>query len=445
MRKNHPITAAGQLTRLFLTLFITALAIINILFVINAGHLIYQYADDQADEIIETIEKDWATSSNREKLLEAYVARQDDDAIEITDHHQKFRTHKAHKIFKRINNQGIRIKNLRITHHGVYYLRQEKMANSYVKVAINVDDLVKLTNWLLGLMVVINLAVVLLSIPLIRHLAHRWTKPLTNLSLQTNSINPQSSKLQILTVPEQPIEVSNVAKSFNELLERQFQAIQREKEFITNASHELKTPLAGILGHVNLIKRHGDTHPELIKKSIGYIDQEAHRMQRLVNELLILEGHQSKNSHDLTDLPAIIKTEITSLQGAYKRKYIMNMPERLEYQIVTGDWQSLVHNVLENAAKYSPLNSIIKVSLHSINNQIMFQVIDQGCGIAKENRQKIFERFFREDTSHASRIAGSGIGLAIVKKIVEKYKGEIKVQSNQPQGTIFTIYLPQQK
>lgn len=123
----------------------------------------------------------------------------------------------------------------------------------------------------------------------------------------------------------------------------------------------------------------------------------------------------------------------------------MNMPERLEYQIVTGDWQSLVHNVLENAAKYSPLNSIIKVSLHSINNQIMFQVIDQGCGIAKENRQKIFERFFREDTSHASRIAGSGIGLAIVKKIVEKYKGEIKVQSNQPQGTIFTIYLPQQK
>ena len=166
-------------------------------------------------------------------------------------------------------------------------------------------------------------------------------------------------------------------------------------------------------------------------------------MQRLVNELLILEGHQSKNSHGITDLPVIVDAEITSLQGAYKNKFVTNLPKQLEYQILPGDWQSLVHNLLENAAKYSPLNSTIKISLTSINDEIIFRVADQGCGISKENRQKIFERFFREDTSHASRITGSGIGLAIVKAIVEKYNGKITVQANQPQGTIFTVYFPE--
>ncbi|MQB57514.1 sensor histidine kinase [Limosilactobacillus reuteri] len=445
MNNTRPITASRQLTRLFLTLFATILVIINFLFVVTAADLIYRYADEQAEEVIETIEEDWPRNKNQETFLNAYVARQDDDAIEITDGEQKYISPKAHKIFKRIDQRNLAIKNLQLTRHGVYYLRQQKIDhNRIVKVAINVDDLIELTCWLLIMTLLINLAISIIALPIIHRLARRWTQPLTNLDNEIDAITPQSNRLKTLTVPQQPLEVRKVAQSFNHLLGRQYRTMQREKEFIANASHELKTPLAGILGHVNLIRRHGDKHPELIAKSLKYIDQEAQQMSQLINELLILEGHQTKKLTEI-NLSKIVFAEVESLQGAYHQKFITDLNPNISYRITKGDFQSLVHNLLENAAKYSPTNSTINVQLTADDSQIVLKVTDQGQGIAKENRQKVFERFYREDESHSNKVAGSGIGLSIVKMIIEKYHGKIMIRDNEPVGTIFTVYLPKQK
>lgn len=442
MSNTHPVTASRQLTRLFLMLFAVILLVINLLFVVTATNLIYRYADDQAEEVIETIEEDWPENQNRETFLNAYVARQDDDAIEITDGKRKYTSPKAHKIFKRIDRRNLAIKNLQLTRHGVYYLRQQKVHHQrIVKVAINVDDLIKLTGWLLIVTLLINLVISIIALPIIHRLAKRWTRPLTSLDNEIDAITPQSDRLQTLAVPQQPLEVRKVAQSFNQLLERQYRIMQREKEFIANASHELKTPLAGILGHVNLIRRHGDKHPELIGKSLKYIDQEAQRMSQLINELLILEGHQNKKLTEI-NLSKIIFAEVESLQGAYQQKFITDLNPNISYWITKGDFQSLVHNLLENAAKYSPTDSTIDVQLTTDDRHIILRVADQGQGIAKENRQKVFERFYREDESHSNKVAGSGIGLAIVKMIIEKYHGKITIRDNEPSGTIFTVYLP---
>ncbi|MCC4397499.1 GHKL domain-containing protein [Limosilactobacillus reuteri] len=442
MSNTHPVTASRQLTRLFLMLFAVILVVINLLFVVTATNLIYRYADDQAEEVIETIEEDWPENQNRETFLNAYVARQDDDAIEITDGKRKYTSPKAHKIFKRIDQRNLAIKNLQLTRHGVYYLRQQKVHHQrIVKVAINVDDLIKLTGWLLIVTLLINLVISIIALPIIHRLAKRWTRPLTSLDNEIDAITPQSDRLQTLTVPQQPLEVRKVAQSFNQLLERQYRAMQREKEFIANASHELKTPLAGILGHVNLIRRHGDKHPELIGKSLKYIDQEAQRMSQLINELLILEGHRTKKLTEI-NLSKIIFAEVESLQGAYQQKFITDLNPNISYRITKGDFQSLVHNLLENAAKYSPTDSTIDVQLTTDDRHIILRVADQGQGIAKENRQKVFERFYREDESHSNKVAGSGIGLSIVKMIIEKYHGKITIRDNEPVGTIFTVYLP---
>lgn len=445
MNNTRPITASRQLTRLFLTLFATILVIINFLFVVTAADLIYRYADEQVEEVIETIEEDWPRNENQEIFLNAYVARQDDDAIEITDGKREYTSPKAHKIFKRIDQRNLAIKNLQLTQHGVYYLRQQKIDhNRIVKVAINVDDLIKLTGWLLIVTLLINLAISIIALPIIHRLARRWTRPLTSLDNEIDAITPQSDRLQTLMVPQQPLEVRKVAQSFNQLLDRQYQAMQREKEFIANASHELKTPLAGILGHVNLIRRHGDKHPELIGKSLKYIDQEAQRMSQLINELLILEGHQTKKLTEI-NLSKIILAEVESLHGAYQQKFITDLNQNISYRITKGDFQSLVHNLLENAAKYSPIDSPIDVLLTTDDRRVILRVADQGQGIAKENRQKVFERFYREDESHSNKVAGSGIGLSIVKMIIEKYHGKITIHDNEPVGTIFTVYLPKSK
>lgn len=442
MSNTHPVTASRQLTRLFLMLFAVILVVINLLFVVTATNLIYRYADDQAEEVIETIEEDWPENQNRETFLNAYVARQDDDAIEIIDGKRKYTSPKAHKIFKRIDRRNLAIKNLQLTRHGVYYLRQQKVHHQrIVKVAINIDDLIKLTGWLLIVTLLINLVISIIALPIIHRLAKRWTRPLTSLDNEIDAITPQSDRLQTLAVPQQPLEVRKVAQSFNQLLERQYRAMQREKEFIANASHELKTPLAGILGHVNLIRRHGDKHPELIGKSLKYIDQEAQRMSQLINELLILEGHQTKKLTEI-NLSKIIFAEVESLQGAYQQKFITDLNPNISYRITKGDFQSLVHNLLENAAKYSPTDSTIDVQLTTADRHIILRVADQGQGIAKENRQKVFERFYREDESHSNKVAGSGIGLSIVKMIIEKYHGKITIRDNEPVGTIFTVYLP---
>lgn len=442
MNSTRAVTASRQLTRLFLMLFAIILVVINLLFVVTATNLIYRYADDQAEEVIETIEKDWPENQNRETFLNAYVARQDDDAIEITDGERRYTSPKARKIFKRIDHRKLALKNLQLTRHGVYYLRQEKVHHHRtVKVAINVDDLIKLTGWLLIVPLLINLVISIVALPIIRHLAHRWTQPLTNLSAEIEAITPQSDRLQTLTVPKQPLEVHKVAQSFNQLLGRQYQVMQREKEFIANASHKLKTPLAGILGHVNLIRRHGDKHPELIAKSLRYIDQEAQRMSQLINELLILEGHQTKKLTEI-NLSQVVLAEVKSLQGAYHQKIITDLDPELSYRITTGDFQSLVHNLLENVVKYSPPDSTINVQLTADDHQIILSVADQGQGIARENREKVFERFYREDESHSNKVAGSGIDLAIVKMIIEKYHGKITIRDNEPSGTIFTVYLP---
>lgn len=442
MSNTHPVTASRQLTRLFLMLFAVILVVINLLFVVTATNLIYRYADDQAEEVIETIEEDWPENQNRETFLNAYVARQDDDAIEITDGKREYTSPKAHKIFKRIDRRNLAIKNLQLTRHGVYYLRQQKVHHQrIVKVAINVDDLIKLTGWLLIVTLLINLVISIIALPIIHRLAKRWTRPLTSLDNEIDAITPQSDRLQTLAVPQQPLEVRKVAQSFNQLLERQYRIMQREKEFIANASHELKTPLAGILGHVNLIRRHGDKHPELIGKSLKYIDQEAQRMSQLINELLILEGHQNKKLTEI-NLSKIIFAEVESLQGAYQQKFITDLNPNISYWITKGDFQSLVHNLLENAAKYSLTDSTIDVQLTTDDRHIILRVADQGQGIAKENRQKVFERFYREDESHSNKVAGSGIGLAIVKMIIEKYHGKITIRDNEPSGTNFTVYLP---
>ena len=442
MSSTRPVTASRQLTRLFLMLFAVILVVINLLFVVTATNLIYRYADDQAEEVIETIEEDWPENQNRETFLNAYVARQDDDAIEITDGKRKYTSPKAHKIFKRIDRRNLAIKNLQLTRHGVYYLRQQKVHHQrIVKVAINVDDLIKLTGWLLIVTLLINFVISIIALPIIHRLAKRWTRPLTSLDNEIDAITPQSDRLQTLAVPQQPLEVRKVAQSFNQLLERQYRIMQREKEFIANASHELKTPLAGILGHVNLIRRHGDKHPELIGKSLKYIDQEAQRMSQLINELLILEGHQTKKLTEI-NLSKIIFAEVESLQGAYQQKFITDLNPNISYQITKGDFQSLVHNLLENAAKYSPTDSTIDVQLTTDDRHIILRVADQGQGIAKENRQKVFERFYREDESHSNKVTGSGIGLSIVKMIIEKYHGKITIRDNEPVGTIFTVYLP---
>lgn len=168
-------------------------------------------------------------------------------------------------------------------------------------------------------------------------------------------------------------------------------------------------------------------------------------MEGLINDLLALCRIERNTNLTQTNLVKIINEITAEIQAVYPHKIHTDMPQELFFLINPTDFRNIVHNLVENAAKYSPEHSDINISLTQKENQILFQVADHGIGIAAKNREKIFQRFYREDTSHSSKIKGSGLGLAIVKAEVDKYHGKIKVTDNAPQGTVFTVSLPLEK
>lgn len=328
--------------------------------------------------------------------------------------------------------------------NSVYYLRTANEDGYRISVILNVDDLFTLITHLLLAIIILNLIAIICSIPLIKRFSRKWSQPLEKIDQDIEAIEHQTTAKKKVFVPKQPAEIHHLAQSFNKLLEYQDKAIQREQQFVTDASHELKTPLAAIRGHINLIKRRGKEHPEIVAKSLQYIDSESSRMEILVNELLELgRAKKQHQSIDPIDLVPIVQKESEILEQEYDTCSVyISSPTKVFYPIEVKDFRLIIHNLLDNAAKYSQNNAKIKIELQKDNGYLTLRVKDQGVGIKEENYGKIFDRFYREDQAHSSQIKGTGIGLAIVKDIVTKYHGKISVSANTPKGTIFEIKLP---
>ncbi len=444
--QNKAKTTTSQLTKLFVSLFVAILVLVNIAFLVISSGYIYYNAKSQSEQVITAVEENLEPQYDWSALLDAYLAKQDDDAIILTTPQGRtYYSEDAHETFKDINHKR-HYQNFVVSHKHIYFLAREVHHGYRIHVALNVDELFNLITWLLLTMLGINLVAILISILLIRRFAHKWSRPIQTMNAEIQDIRKNKTPERKVTIPDNPLEIKNLAQSFNNLLSFQNNALKREQQFVSDASHELKTPIAAIRGHVNLIKRRGQSNPEIISTSLDYIDSESKKMQLMVNELLTL-GRIDQNNDNVTpiDLVKIVSDVVNEVQTVYPQKIISNLPEQLLFPIKPTDFRNIAHNLVENAAKYSPADSEINVVLKKQADKLLFQVADHGIGISQENREKIFERFYREDKSHSSKVGGSGLGLAIVKAEVDKYHGQITVEDNTPQGTIFSVYLPKEK
>jgi signal transduction histidine kinase len=237
---------------------------------------------------------------------------------------------------------------------------------------------------------------------------------------EMKEIELTNNQAKLLSVPETPSEIKQAASSFNQLLRMQREAMKREGQFVTDASHELRTPLTAIRGHVQLIKRRGSAHPEVIAPSIDFIDKESKRLETMTNQLLLL-----------------VQQEVQKLQASCPQEVTFDIQENIHMYADELELQQICQNLFGNARKYSAANETIHIRLQA-NETIRLDVTDTGEGIPDEMKGRIFERFFRVDSSRSS----SGIGLAIVASIVEKYQGKLSVADNQPKGSIFTVEFP---
>lgn len=285
----------------------------------------------------------------------------------------------------------------------------------------------------------------LIGLLYVRRLAKRLSAPTLTLAQAAKQAAANSEATQPeLPQPSEPVEIGQLASDFNQLLAAQNGRLQRERQFISDASHELRTPIATIRGNLKLIERRGKQHPEIIPESLGFIDQESLRMQHLIENLLHLSrADRAEISLHPVDIDPLVQSVIAHYQPLIDQPITYDGPATPTIVLADTD---MLHQVLtallDNAHKYGAPDQSIDVTVAKQAQHVTLSVADRGPGISTADRPHIFERFYRVDESRSNKIEGSGLGLAIVAQLVRLNKGTITITDNPPHGACFIISLP---
>ncbi|HRW03498.1 MAG TPA: HAMP domain-containing sensor histidine kinase [Caldilineaceae bacterium] len=272
-------------------------------------------------------------------------------------------------------------------------------------------------------------------------------QPVTQISQMTYRI-AQSGDLQERLVYDGPQdEIGRLATTFNQMMARVEAVFEAQHHFIADTAHELRTPLATMLGNLDLLQRYGDD-AERRWQALEAIKREGERTARLAANLLLMAQADAGQQLDLhpVALDEVLLEVYEQTVGLTNNIFITL--EQCEEALVLGDRDRLTQlliNLIDNACKYGELGGRITLSLTCQDSQACITVSDSGPGIPAADLPHIFERFYRGCGSLATGKSSTGLGLAIVKWLVEAHGGTIAVASQVQQGTTFTIRLPRDK
>ena len=219
-------------------------------------------------------------------------------------------------------------------------------------------------------------------------------------------------------------------------------------DFVANVSHELKTPITSIKGFIETLSSDDFKHNEETKKFLEIIRQQSNRLNTIVDDLLTLSRIERKEEHivfDLFPLENIIKNSIALCHHQAEKKNIkikMNCDSNSEIKVNSALLEQALVNLIMNAIQHSNSNTTISLIGQMKDKKIIISVQDEGIGIEKKHHTRLFERFYRIDSSRSRNDGGTGLGLSIVKHIVNAHKGEISLESEIGKGSIFTIKIP---
>lgn len=388
----------------------------------------------------------WNSQTNRHSQQNSIirVKTQQSSITATSNHHgREILTSSASKNFLEQKKQTL-IPGTKIVYvkgYGFFLYYYQKNSQTTYQLWTSLYDLIQNMLLLLVAITFVTLIILLFGAWWSRRLAKKLSQPTISLVQETrNTIKDAEIDQPTLKVPTSPQEINELGNSFNELLQTQNKRLEREQDFVSNASHELRTPIAAIRGNVNLIKRHGKTHPEVIPESLDFIDEESLRMQTLINNLLSL----SRADHaDLTlkrlSLSNLVQQIGTQYQTTTDRTITLKINGNVYISADENTLKQVIIALLDNAVKYSKAGTSIVLRVEQTDKVAAVYVEDQGFGIPDDQKKLIFQRFYRVDASRSSEIEGNGLGLSIVAKLVDLNNGTVQVLDNDPQGSIFKI------
>lgn len=278
-----------------------------------------------------------------------------------------------------------------------------------------------------------------------KYITEKMLKPIRDITKAAEEISAEDLSRRI-EVPIADDEMKTLAVTFNDMIDRLEVFLESQKQFISDASHELKTPISVIQGYAGLLDRWGKSDEAVLEESISSIKSETEYMSDLIKQLLFLARSDSMSS---TNPENIHLKEL--VEEIYKEISVLDINAEFSYKIeedicVNADYhlmKQLMWIFVENAVKYSGgKKSKIFVKVTADDKNAYISVEDNGIGIAEEDIEHIFERFYRGDKSRNKSIDGIGLGLSIAKRIIDEHKGAVSVESTVGEGTKFVVSLP---
>lgn len=274
-------------------------------------------------------------------------------------------------------------------------------------------------------------------------------EPLRIMSATANRLTVNNLHSERLNVEGTKNELKDLANVINAMLDRIETSYESQKQFVSDASHELRTPIAVIQGYANLLNRWGTSNEEVLHESIESIQNEARSMQDLVEKLLFLSRHDKKTlklTKKRFNMKPLVEDMVKETRLTAPNRTILNPV--MEDVIVYGDKQSIKQAMrifIDNAVKYTKDGDEIKILCQKVNGDCVVTVEDTGIGMTKKDIEHIFDRFYRSDYVRNQNIGGHGLGLSLAKLIILAHTGKIKVRSQFKKGTSFIITLPHRR
>lgn len=261
--------------------------------------------------------------------------------------------------------------------------------------------------------------------------------------------DPLHARLPRYGPSREPMELADAVNEVLDAAAEIHESYGQQARFVSDASHELRTPIAVIQGYTNMLDRWGKNDPATLDEAIQALKNEADGMQQLVEQLLFLSRGDSGNVL-LTRMPI----DISQVMREVYQEALM-IDELHEYQmdtdgplVIMGDaglLKQALRILLDNSRKYTPEGGIITLSCRKVDNTARLSVEDTGIGITQQDVPRIFDRFFRADQSRDRKTGGSGLGLSIARWIIDRHQGTIEVLSRVGAGTRISYVLPLQK
>ena len=320
-------------------------------------------------------------------------------------------------------------------------INKEKVVG-YLVVAMSLEDF-EIVQILKNILLISYPLILILLFLNARFFAGKSIKPVSTIIDTSSQITKDNLKTRI-PLPVNKDELYVLSQNINNLLDRVENAIEREKQFTSDASHELRTPLAVMKGTMEVLIRKPRDQKEYEEK-INFCITEVDRLNHMVDQLLLLarfENQKQNIKNETIYLNAIILDNLTRFSSKIENKKLkVNTEFSEDFYIQSDNYlvSIIFSNLISNAIKYSYDNGEIVLQLEKTSTEIIFTVSDNGIGISEQDLNKIFNSFYRSDVSNHPEIKGTGLGLSIVKRLCDLLKIKISVESKINEKTKFTL------